>query len=175
MRDPHDLFDDALKGFENNAKWHSARFGKIKQISNTLVGDVGQTFIEALCDELKLDWDFPQDAHGKRLKQSPWDIKIGNVTYELKTATEDVSGAFQFNHIRYHRRYDALICLGVTPSTLYFNAWTKADVTTNKAGTLVSMEKGANASYKLTKKPADLKRIDEFQAVLENIARALGK
>ena len=97
------------------------------------------------------------------MTQSPWDIEINGVKFELKTATEDVNGSFQFNHLRYHRPYDAVLCLGVTPNELYFGLWSKADVATGKAGSLVSMEKGANASYKLTKKPSDLSVIDDFE------------
>ncbi len=43
------------------------------------------------------------------------------------------------------------------------SGWTKADVVTGKAGKLVSMEKSANASYKLTKSPSELLHIDDFQ------------
>jgi len=71
------------------------------------------------------------------------------VTFELKTATEDIGGSFQFNHLRYHREYDAVLCIGIAPSDIYMGSWTKADVATGAAGKLVSMEKGANASYKL--------------------------
>lgn len=107
-------------------------------------------------------------ATGQRLTTGPWDIKIHGFTFELKTATEDVNGNFQFNHIRYHRQYDGLICLGVSPANLYFNVWTAADVKTGKAGTLTSMEKGANASYKLSKGVKSLKPINDFQITLNN-------
>ena len=103
-----------------------------------------------------------------RAKQSPWDIQINGVKFELKTASEDVSGSFQFNHIRYHRPYQGVICLGISPDQIYFYIWSKAEIVTGKAGSLVSMEKGANASYKLTKKPATLLPIKEFQNTLES-------
>ena len=138
------------------------KIGVIDTVSNTKVGSVGQDFIEKLCNALSISCAFPLNKSNVRLKQSPWDIEINGVKFELKTATEDVSGCFQFNHFRYHRQYDAVLCLGVTPSELYFRMWSKADLTTGKAGTLVSMEKGANASYKLTKRPKDLMPIAEF-------------
>jgi hypothetical protein len=105
---------------------------------------------------------FPLTASGERATQSPWDIQINGIKFELKTATEDTGDHFQFNHIRYHRQYDAVLCLGVSPDNLYFGVWSKADVSTGKAGTLVSMEKGANASYKLTKSKQHLDTMDVF-------------
>lgn len=170
MCDPRKLFETVLSEFNNDTKWDSAVFGKIKTISNTKVGSVGQLFIERLCCELSMPCFFPMNIKGKRLAQSPWDIKIANIEFELKTATEDISGKFQFNHIRYHRPYHGLLCLGVSPSELHFGIWSKAEVTTGKAGNLASMEKGANASYKLTKSPEQLFRIEHFKAEVEKFA-----
>ena len=157
------LFVSALAKNVDNPKWKEGDFVGIKTVSNTKVGCVGQNFIESLCDALSVPSSFPLREDNTRMTQSPWDIEIFGVKFELKTATEDVNGSFQFNHVRYHRPYDALLCLGVTPNNLYFGAWTKADVVTGKAGNLVTMEKGANASYKLTKKPSNLHPIVDFE------------
>ena len=168
--DPVQLFADVLKEFHEHSKWDNAVLGRIKVISNTKVGSVGQLFIERLCDELSMPCAFPTNVKGQRLAQSPWDIKIASIEFELKTATEDIAGHFQFNHVRYHRKYQALLCLGVCPSNLYFGVWSKGDVVTGKAGSLVTMEKGANASYKLTKAPNQLYEIAEFQDRLRQFA-----
>lgn len=157
------LFIEALKKNADSPKWNEGNFIGIKMVSNTKVGSVGQAFIESLCGALSIQYSFPEKENHARLTQSPWDIEIYGVKFELKTATEDTSGSFQFNHIRYHRPYDAVLCLGVTPNELYFGIWSKADVVTGKAGNLVTMEKGANASFKLTKKPSNLFPIDEFE------------
>ena len=157
------LFIDAVKQNTDNAKWNEGDFIGIKTVSNTKVGSIGQDFIESLCNALSIPCSFPLNKDGSRATQNPWDIEIGGVKFELKTATEDVNGSFQFNHLRYHRSYDAVLALGVTPNELYFGLWSKADVATGKAGTLVTMEKGANASYKLTKKPSHLMPITDFE------------
>ncbi len=175
MSNPVDLFAKVLEEFSNHSKWDDATLGKIKTISNTKVGDVGQVFIEKLCEEFSYACEFPITKTGNRSKQSPWDIRIRNVEFELKTATEDVSGSFQFNHIRYHRPYEALLCLGVSPDNLYFKIWSKAEVATGKAGRLVSMEKGGNASYKLTKSPAQLLKIAEFEAEMKKFTNEFEK
>jgi hypothetical protein len=168
MLNAKNLMLEVLKQYTDAVKWDNSKFEKIKRVSNSKVGEIGQGFIQRLCEAYKLEYEFPSNAKGKLAKQNPWDIKIDGVTFELKTATEDTNDAFQFNHIRYHRKYDAVLCLGIAPAEIYFNVWSKADVTTGGAGNLVSMEKSANASYRLTKRPVHLLAIDAFQKTIVN-------
>ncbi len=170
MCDYKKIFKDVLKESSNHSKWNSGDFKDIKLLANTKVGDVGETFIVRLCEELNIDYEFPLDKKGKHTRTSPWDIKINGITFELKTATEDIHGNFQFNHIRYHRKYDAVLCLGVSPNTLQFNLWTKAEIVTGMAGNLATMEKGANASYKLTKSKNQLFDISEFENKIKSFS-----
>ncbi|MYG93759.1 MAG: hypothetical protein F4138_02010 [Acidimicrobiia bacterium] len=169
MLDPHDILRDVLAEHSDHDKWVGTPFERIKRVSNSTVGDVGQAFVERLCEELGFDIEVPRSPDGKRLRQSPWDISIEDVTFELKTATEDIGGSFQFNHLRYHREYDAVLCIGIAPADIYMGSWTKADVATGAAGKLISMEKGANASYKLIKRPDQLHPISEFAARVLNV------
>jgi hypothetical protein len=154
-----DFFLDSLGEFYNDPKWTDGIYGGIKLISNTHVGSVGMSFLEKLCLYYEYDVDVP-------VNRGSWDMVINDVTFEVKTATEDTNGSFQFNHIRYHRPYQAVLCLGVAPNILFFNMWSKADIATGNAGRLVSMEKGANASYKLTKRADDLYNIEEFDSCM---------
>ena len=159
-----------LARYSDANKWIGSSFEKIKRLSNTKVGDVGQDFVEELCNELGFDCEFPETTKkGTRSRQSPWDISIEDVTFELKTATEDVHGNFQFNHIRYHREYEALLCVGIAPNVVMFDAWSKADVSTGKAGHLVTMDMGSSATFKLTKKMPDLRPITQFEAHLLDV------
>ncbi len=171
MVDFKTIFIHIIERNKNNPKWDSGDFVEIKKISNTNVGAVGQEFIECVCKELKIPFETPKNKQNKAAR-SPWDIKINDIEFELKTATEDTGSKFQFNHIRYHRYYEALLCLGVSPNNLYFNLWSKADVATKKAGNLVSMEKGANASYKLTKSKQELHPIELFENSIKLFSEA---
>ncbi len=166
MLDAHGILHKIIGEYADADKWNDAPFEGIKRISNTHVGSIGQDFVESICKEIGFYCAFPANLQGGRSNISPWDIKIESVKFELKTATEDVNGAFQFNHIRYHRPYEGVICLGISPGKIYFNLWSKAEIVTGVAGNLVSMEKGANASYKLTKKPNALHVIHEFKAIV---------
>lgn len=98
MSDPIELFASVLKEFQDHLKWDNAVLARIKTVSNTKVGSVGQLFIERFCGELGIPCVFPLNAKGKRLSQSPWDIEISGIKLELKTATEDTSGKFQRNY-----------------------------------------------------------------------------
>ena len=166
--DPHEILTKVLDGYGDAEKWVDAPYEKIKRISNTKVGDVGEDFVERLCAALGFECEFPEEG-GKRKRTSPWDVRIEGVTFELKTATEDVHGNFQFNHIRYHRSYDGVVCVGIAPASIVFDAWSKADVVTEKAGHLVSMDAGSSATHKLTKRKGQLRPITDFAEHLLNL------
>ena len=163
MTDVRQLLLNVISEYSNANKWTNSTFGQIKQLSNTHVGDIGQVFIERLCSEIGFECEFFVNAQGNRVKQGPWDVKIEGVSFELKTATEDVSYNFQFNHIRHHRAYDAVLCVGISPDAIHFNAWSKADVATGRAGSLVTMDRGSSATFKLTKRADQLLSIDRFE------------
>jgi len=170
MCDYKKIFKEVLRENNNHSKWNTGDFKDIKLLANTKVGDVGEAFIVRLCEELNINYEFPLNKRGEHARTSPWDIRINGITFELKTATEDVHGSFQFNHIRYHRQYEAVLCLGVSPNSLQFDLWTKAGIVTGKAGNLVSMEKGANASYKLTKRKNQLFDISDFEYKIKSFS-----
>lgn len=167
------LMDAAIAAAANDKKWIGAKYEGIKVVSNTAVGRVGQTFVESLCLALGLPFTLPTGATGKLLNQSPWDIAILGKQFELKTATEDVNRCFQFNHIRYHRPYEGAIFIGIAPDRVLFDCWSKADLVTGKAGRLVSMEAGANASYKFTRRPAHLSPISDFETRIRALVATL--
>lgn len=167
--DAHDILLGVLGEYTDAEKWVGARFERIKRISNTKVGDIGQDFVERLCGSLGFSCEFPTNAQGRRSRNSPWDVRLEGVTFELKTATEDVHGAFQFNHIRYHRTYDGVLCVGIGPNKILFDAWSKADVATGVAGALVSMDAGSSATHKLTKRPQQLRPIANFEEHMLNL------
>lgn len=171
MDELHQLLCEVLNRHADANKWVDAPFEKIRRLPNTKVGDAGQDYIEEICLRFNLPILFPEGSGGKRSKQSPWDLEICGIKFELKTATEDVNKSFQFNHVRYARDYQALLCLGVGPANIYFDMWSKADVATKKAGTLVSMEKSGSASYKLTKRMNDLRPIMQFESKMRSFER----
>ncbi len=156
MHDPIDLMEGIILRYKHAGKWVDAPLSRVKLLSNSHVGKVGQDFVQEWCAELGLEWG------GAPSEQHPWDARIGGVTFEVKTATEDVRGAFQFNHIRLHRDYQAVLCLGIAPDAVLFHCWRKGYVAEGRAGNLVTMDQGSSATWKLTKKKQDLLPIDQF-------------
>ncbi|MDE2937712.1 MAG: hypothetical protein OXR67_02155 [Chloroflexota bacterium] len=168
MANSIEVMQEVIASHHNNPKWTNAPLGDIKTLSNSHVGSVGQAFIREWCKHLGIAWEGQEGG-----PQGPWDAKLMSITFEIKTATEDVSGNFQFNHIRHHRTYQALLCLGVAPDAVLFDAWRKGDVAEGVAGHLVTMDAGSSATFKLTKKRADLRSIDEFEAHLGVVVAAI--
>ena len=166
MLDAIELMKDVIATYANNPKWVNAPLGDIKILSNTHVGEAGQDFIKQWCQAQNLAWEPPESS------QSPWDIRIESISFEIKTATEDTSGKFQFNHIRHHRDYQALLVLGIAPDEILFNVWRKGDVAEGKAGRLATMDKNSSATFKLTKKPAELLPITKFGDRINEIIKS---
>ena len=172
MPDYDALMHAAIASCSNDSKWTGSKFSGVKTISNSHVGRVGQDFIEELCKVLHLDHQFPMIGD-RRNPRSPWDIRILGKTFELKTATEDVKRCFQFNHIRHHRQYEGVICVGISPDAIWLGCYSKSDIATGRAGSLVTMDKGSSATFKLTKRKADLLPIDQFEHHLRQIVLSL--
>ena len=161
------IMQGIIAGYRNNPKWDDAPLGSIKTLSNTHIGDAGQDFVEAWCGHVGLAWE------GAGSRQHPWDARIDGITFEVKTATEDVHGNFQFNHIRHHRSYQALLCVGVAPDTVLFDLWRKGAVVEGAADNLVTMDRGSSATWKLTKKRRDLYPMADFERRISSLAAAI--
>lgn len=146
-------------------KWDNAPLYLIKILPNTSKGDLGEDFIEAYAKELGFE------VEEKESNKGDYDKKINGKKFEIKFATEDQSGNFQFNHIRMDFKYDWLICLGCSPSEIFFQIYTKSDVVMGNAGTMVPMGKGHNADWKLTKKKSALLPIINFKDKMHSITR----
>lgn len=141
-------------------KWTGAPLYLIKILPNTNKGDLGEDFVEAYATELGFNVEHKDSNKGD------YDKKINGKKFEIKFATEDLTGNFQFNHIRMDFKYDFLIGIGCAPNEIFFCIYPKESVVMGRAGTMVSMGKGHNADWKLTKKKKDLIPINQFKEKL---------
>jgi len=154
MTDPLKILIELAKKKTIHSKWTGKLLYPIKILDNSCKGDLAEEFVMEYCKELGFEVEYGKSRLGD------YDLAIGGKKFEIKMATEDIGGNFQFNHIRYDYKYDYLICVGVTPDSILFAMFTKADVATGKAGSLVSMGRGQNSSFKLTKSKKSLYAID---------------
>lgn len=83
------------------------------------------------------------------------------VLFEVKVATQNINRSFQFNGIRYDRQYTHLFCLGITPSSIHYLIVSRQQVGM-KDYKMVSMAKGSNATFKLSRRIEQMKEFENF-------------
>lgn len=159
------LFFEVVREHTPKTKWTEATLSPFRQVANTNRGDIGEGF---LCRYLRrAGVSVVRSATRTEMR----DLEIEGRRFEVKTASEDVSGAFQFDHIRLDRAYEYLLCLGVRPEEIRFGVWRKGEVSEGAAGTLVRKAEGRSTTHKLTKSVAALKPIGELPAWVRDRVR----
>ncbi len=135
--------------------WADSPLIEYRRLGNTNRGEVGEQFIERYLKAHEI-------TVGNGHRASETDRRIGNVRIEVKTASLGSGGTFQFNHVRLDKGYEYLVCLGVCPQEIVFNAWRKGAVAEGRAGTLVRMAEGQSTTHKLTKRLSEMRPIGEM-------------
>ena len=145
------LITDTVHGPSD--RWAKGRLVGIKALSPTAKGNIAEAFVVWLAQYYNLK------AEPHESKRGEYDVMVAGKKLEVKMASEDVSDKFQFNGIRYDTRYDFLCVLGISPDEVSFNIYPRAELLSLP---LAPMQKGANASYKLTRKKSELLDLAEF-------------
>ena len=163
---PLELMLEVIEEHTPASKWSGATLEPFRQVANTNRGDIGEEFVARYLDQFEI----PVIRSESRIQ--PWDLEVAGLKFEVKTASEDRGGSFQFNHIRLDRGYDYLLCLGIRPEEILFNGWRKGEVSEGVAGSLVRMAEGQSVTHKLTKRPADMREIEELPDWVRSITPA---
>ena len=137
--------------------WQDSPLIGYRMLGNTNRGEIGEEFVRRYLAAHSIE-----TGNGGRTSET--DIRVGAVRFEVKTASLGANRTFQFNHVRLDRPYDYLLCLGVCPDHVVFNAWRKGAVAENQAGRLVRMAEGQAVTYKLTKRLAEMLDIEHLPA-----------
>lgn len=146
--------------------WLKEKFGAVKLASATEKGDLAENFVAALIRSIG-----HADVEMVPGRRGDYDIGVGRgrgkKRLEVKLATQDTSGNFQFNGIRHDTDYTHLFLLGVMRSTIRYRMLPKAWLTTRRGEyPLVSMARRTNAAFKLTRPEDDLLTFDRLEADL---------
>ena len=149
------------------SKWTGATLAPFRQVANTNRGDIGEEFISRYLTQAGIV------VNRGESRIEAWDLEIGGLRFEVKTASEDRGGSFQFNHIRLDRNYDYLLCLAIRPEEILFNGWRKGEVSEGVAGTLVRMAEGQSVTHKLTRRPDDMKKIEELPEWIRSVTESV--
>ena len=143
--------------------WENSPLIGYRMLGNTNRGEIGEEFIRRFLSNAGFSV-----SNGNRTSEI--DMVIDGQRTEVKTASLGAKGTFQFNHVRLDRAYEFLLCLGICPDQIVFNMWSKDEVNDGLAGRLVMMAQDQNVTYKITKKLADMRPIDEM---IETLAEKL--
>ena len=162
---PIDLMVDVIRDHSPKSIWTESPMEGYRLVGNTNRGAIGEDFI---CRYLKQS-GIPVSG-GSRV--TPTDLEIAGVRVEVKTASLGANGTFQFNHVRMDKDYRYLLCLGICPEKIVFNAWRKGALSEGAAGTLVRMAEGQSTTHKLTKKVGDMKEIVDLPDWIRTEIRA---
>lgn len=158
-----DLLVEIIKEQAPEDIWQGSPILAYRLLGNTNRGEVGEKFIIRYLSE------FGIDAISGANRTSKTDIQIGEVKFEVKTASLGANGTFQYNHVRLDRNYNFLLCVGLCPQTVVYSLWRKGEVAEGKAGTLVRMAEGQSVTFKLTKKLSDMDNLDSFIPAIKEI------
>jgi hypothetical protein len=131
-----------------------------RNLGNTNRGEIGEEFVRRYLKAAHIE------VSDKGNRSSVTDMLIGGRRFEIKTASLGANSTFQFNHVRLDRNYEYLLCLGICPKQIVFNAWRKGAVAEDRAGHLVRMAEGQAVTYKLTKKLSDMRPLSDLLETL---------
>ena len=161
-----ELFREIILEHTPQDIWQGPPLIGYRMLGNTNRGAIGEEFIHRFLANNGIE-----TGNGGRV--SEFDLRIGTLQFEVKTASLGANGTFQFNHVRLDRMYDYLLCLGICPDRIVFNMWRKDAVVAHRAGRLVRMAEGQAVTHKLTKKVAEMVDIDELPARLRPLCEPL--
>lgn len=152
---PVDLLVLIIREHSPEDIWQGSPLIGYRLLGNTNRGSIGEEFVRRYLIGSGVDV-----GNGNRTSET--DMRIEGRPFEIKTASLGANGTFQFNHVRLDRQYDFLLCFGICPQTLVFNAWRKGEVAEGVAGRLVRMAEGQAVTYKITKKLSAMRPIDHL-------------
>ncbi len=147
--------------------WLDRKFEKLKLISTTEKGDIGEDFFSELLKTCGYhDVDVVKNRRGEYDVSVKHEKKVAK--FEVKVATLDTNKSFQFNGIRYDTKYTHLFCLGVSPDKIGYMILPKLLVGANE-NKMVSMAKNTNSTFKLTKRENTLSSFDSFARDIDKL------
>ena len=98
------LFLEVIREHTPQSKWIGSTLEPFRQVANTNRGDIGEDFLFRYLKQSGIR------VARNDSRVAVWDLEIEGRKFELKTASEDMSGAFQFDHVRLDRNYEYISC-----------------------------------------------------------------
>ena len=165
---PLDMLVEIIREHSPRDIWQGSPLIGYRLLGNTNRGEIGEEFIRRFLTHHEIEV-----SNGDRTSRT--DMRVGNIRFEIKTASLGANGTFQFNHVRLDRQYEYLLCLGICPDRVVFDMWRKGVVAEGKAGSLVRMAEGQAVTYKLTKRLIEMAEIDNLPERVRQAAEGNGE
>ena len=130
-------------------RWAQGQFSQIVSVEKGLRGEVGEDFVVKMLQFVGYSDAEKITGRSSRLQTTgAFDILANEKRIEVKTASEDIHGNFQFNGIKYNGAtpYDLLILVGIAPDKVFFRICKKGDIPQN----LPMMAKNTPGTHKWT-------------------------
>jgi len=159
---PVDLLVEIIKEQAPKDIWVASPLAGYRLLGNTNRGEIGEEFVLRFVKGVGIE----ATRAGRTART---DMLIAGRRFEVKTASLGANSTFQFNHVRLDRTFEFLLCLGICPDRLVFNLWRKGEVAEGQAGAMVRMAEGQAVTFKITKKLADMRPIDDLPDVLREL------
>lgn len=103
-----------MKQEDNPDQWDGAKFELQRKIQIDKRGSVGERFFSQTLTLL-----YPRRVIYKDGDQGDWDLCIGKMKFEVKTASLDKSGKFQNEGLKRNGDYNGVLFLGIAPNDIY--------------------------------------------------------
>lgn len=112
--------------------WENKKYGDIQRITNPKKGDLGEILMEKW---LKM-FEYPCEVIGRKRKRGGNNIDLlvdldkdnEKERVEVKLASLDGQGKYQFNWIPIKNDYALIIFLGINPDAIYLSIKTKEEI-----------------------------------------------
>lgn len=112
--------------------WENKKYGDIQRITNPKKGDLGEKFMKKWFEM----FGYPCDISGRIRKRGGDNIDLlvrldkdsEKERVEVKLASLDIGGKYQFNWIPIKNDYALIVFLGINPENIYLSIKTKKEI-----------------------------------------------
>jgi len=186
MNDLNAILEDLLNRMvieDMPEQWKNARFLKQRMIQIDKRGSVGERFYLLTLTSL-----YPRRVEYRDGDQGDWDLKIGRMKFEVKTASLDRNGKFQNEGLKKDGDYNGVLFLGIAPNDIYMYCIKIGNIDfDNKKidhnGVHVNLhnrgrdgltERATGAGYKCDLKPEQMRKISTLSELQDEFEKEFG-
>lgn len=165
-------------------QWKNARFLQQRMIQIDKRGSVGERFYLLTLTSL-----YPRRVEYRDGDQGDWDLKIGRMKFEVKTASLDRNGKFQNEGLKKNGDYNGVLFLGIAPNDIYMYCIKVENIDFENQridhnGVQVNLHNRGNdesvtaratgAGYKCDLKPEQMRKISKLSDLQEEFEKEFG-